>query len=120
MSSFYRLETLRVSPAQLFRFKPVKHQILMPRIAAALYRHHSIRHIVYFRTIGSLHGKANLFILKSSLNYAIGFPIAKYYSRSAKIKKIGDCLKGLTRDAFILVALKLKLGTGLGELFWNG
>jgi len=38
--------------------------------------------------------------------YAIGFPIAKYYSSTTTWKeKLSDRLKGLTRDPFILVAL---------------
>jgi len=37
--------------------------------------------------------------------YAIGFPIAKYYSNSTKEERIRDRLKSLSRDPFILVAL---------------
>ena len=37
--------------------------------------------------------------------YAIGFPIAKYYSSSNQKEKIFDRLKSLIRDPFILVAL---------------
>jgi predicted permease len=37
--------------------------------------------------------------------YAIGFPIAKYYSGSTKAEHIADRLKSLIRDPFILVAL---------------
>jgi predicted permease len=45
--------------------------------------------------------------------YAIGFPVAKYYSRSAKEEQIGDRLRGLIRDPFILVALASILIGGL-------
>ncbi len=37
--------------------------------------------------------------------YAIGFPIAKYYSSSTHTEKVSDHLKNLARDPFILVAL---------------
>lgn len=37
--------------------------------------------------------------------YAIGFPVAKYYSSSTKEERIRDNLKNLTRDPFILMAL---------------
>jgi predicted permease len=37
--------------------------------------------------------------------YSIGFPIAKYYSRSIQEEKILDRIKSLTRDPFIIVAL---------------
>lgn len=37
--------------------------------------------------------------------YSIGFPIAKYYSRSAGEERILDRIKSLTRDPFIIVAL---------------
>ncbi|MGB5750809.1 MAG: hypothetical protein WBM69_27815, partial [Desulfobacterales bacterium] len=37
--------------------------------------------------------------------YAIGFPIAKYYSRTSREEKIFDRIKSLTRDPFIIVAL---------------
>jgi len=37
--------------------------------------------------------------------YAVGFPIAKYYSSSAKDEQISQRLIGLARDPFILVAL---------------
>jgi len=45
--------------------------------------------------------------------YAIGFPVAKYYSRSAKEESAGDRLRGLIRDPFILVALTSILIGGL-------
>ena len=37
--------------------------------------------------------------------YSIGFPIAKYYSRSTREERILDRIKHLTRDPFIIVAL---------------
>jgi hypothetical protein len=37
--------------------------------------------------------------------YAIGFPIAKYYSSSTREERIRDHLKNLTRDPYILMAL---------------
>ena len=37
--------------------------------------------------------------------YSIGFPIAKYYSRSAREEKALDRIKSLSRDPFIIVAL---------------
>ena len=37
--------------------------------------------------------------------YSIGFPIAKYYSRSTQAERIFDRIKSLTRDPFIIVAL---------------
>jgi predicted permease len=37
--------------------------------------------------------------------YSIGFPIAKYYSRSTQEERILDRIKRLTRDPFIIVAL---------------
>lgn len=37
--------------------------------------------------------------------YAIGFPIAKYYSTTSGKEKFSDRLKGLAHDPFILVAL---------------
>ena len=37
--------------------------------------------------------------------YAIGFPIAKYYSSSTHTEKVSEHLKNLARDPFILVAL---------------
>ena len=37
--------------------------------------------------------------------YSIGFPIAKYYSRSTQEERIFDRIKSLTRDPFIIVAL---------------
>ena len=45
--------------------------------------------------------------------YAIGFPIAKYYSSSTKEERIRDNLKNLTRDPFILVALSSIIIGGL-------
>lgn len=37
--------------------------------------------------------------------YAIGFPIARYYSRSTKQERTLDRIRSLTRDPFIIVAL---------------
>ncbi len=37
--------------------------------------------------------------------YSIGFPIAKYYSRSTQAERTFDRFKSLTRDPFIIVAL---------------
>jgi predicted permease len=45
--------------------------------------------------------------------YAIGFPIAKYYSSSTKAERIRDNLKNLTRDPFILMALSSIIIGGL-------
>ena len=45
--------------------------------------------------------------------YAIGFPIAKYYSSSTKEERFRDRLKSLTRDPFILVALSSIIIGGL-------
>ena len=45
--------------------------------------------------------------------YAIGFPVAKYYSSSAREERIRDNLKNLTRDPFILVALSSIIIGGL-------
>jgi predicted permease len=45
--------------------------------------------------------------------YAIGFPIAKYYSSSTREERIRDHLKNLTRDPFILVALSSIIIGGL-------
>ena len=36
--------------------------------------------------------------------YAIGFPIAKYYSSSASEERVSERIKSLSRDPFILVA----------------
>ena len=45
--------------------------------------------------------------------YAIGFPIAKYYSSSTKEERIRDNLKNLARDPFILMALSSIIIGGL-------
>ena len=45
--------------------------------------------------------------------YAIGFPVAKYYSGSTREERIRDHLKNLTRDPFILVALSSIIIGGL-------
>lgn len=45
--------------------------------------------------------------------YAIGFPIAKYYSSSAQKERVRDRIKSLTRDPFILVALSSIIIGGL-------
>ena len=45
--------------------------------------------------------------------YAIGFPVAKYYSSSTREERIGDHLQTLTRDPFILVALSSIIIGGL-------
>jgi len=50
--------------------------------------------------------------------YAIGFPIAKYYSNSTSEERIRDHLKNLTRDPFTLVALSSIIIGGL--LNFNG
>lgn len=50
--------------------------------------------------------------------YAIGFPIAKYYSNSISEERIRDHLKNLTRDPFTLVALSSIIIGGL--LNFNG
>ncbi len=44
-------------------------------------------------------------IFEELFYYSIGFPIAKYYSRSDREEKILDRIKSLTRDPFIIVAL---------------
>jgi len=50
--------------------------------------------------------------------YSIGFPIAKYYSRSQEKDNVVDRLKSLGKDPFILVALSsIILG---GALNWSG
>lgn len=50
--------------------------------------------------------------------YSIGFPIAKYYSRSQEKERILDRIKSLGKDPFILVALSsILLG---GALNWSG
>jgi predicted permease len=50
--------------------------------------------------------------------YSIGFPIAKYYSRSQETERILDRIKSLGKDPFILVALSsIVLG---GALNWSG
>ena len=50
--------------------------------------------------------------------YSIGFPIAKYYSRSEKTEGTLDRIKSLGKDPFILVALSsIVLG---GLLNWSG
>jgi predicted permease len=48
--------------------------------------------------------------------YAIGFPIAKYYSSNTKEERIRDYLKNLTRDPYILVALSSIVIGGLLNL----
>jgi len=45
--------------------------------------------------------------------YSVGFPIAKYFSSSAKDEQIGQRLKGLARDPFIIVALSSIILGGL-------
>jgi predicted permease len=45
--------------------------------------------------------------------YAIGFPVAKYYSDSTSEERIRDHLKNLTRDPFILMALSCIIIGGL-------
>jgi predicted permease len=45
--------------------------------------------------------------------YSIGFPIAKYYSSTTKEERVGDRLKSLSRDPFILVALSSIITGGL-------
>ena len=45
--------------------------------------------------------------------YAIGFPIAKYYSSRTTEERISDRIKSLTRDPFILVALSSIIIGGL-------
>ena len=45
--------------------------------------------------------------------YAIGFPIAKYYSSRTTEERIRDRIKSLTRDPFILVALSSIIIGGL-------
>jgi predicted permease len=50
--------------------------------------------------------------------YSIGFPIAKYYSRSQEKERVLDRIKSLGKDPFILVALSsILLG---GALNWSG
>ena len=50
--------------------------------------------------------------------YSIGFPIAKYYSRSQETERALDRIKSLGKDPFILVALSsIILG---GVLNWSG
>ena len=49
--------------------------------------------------------------------YAIGFPIAKYYSGSTKEERIRDHLKNLIRDPYILVALSSIVIGGFGFKF---
>jgi hypothetical protein len=50
--------------------------------------------------------------------YAIGFPIAKYYSSSTGEELIRDHLKNLTRDPYIFMALSSIVIGGL--LNFNG
>ena len=50
--------------------------------------------------------------------YAIGFPIARYYSSSTGEERIADHLKNLTRDPYILMALSSIIIGGL--LNFNG
>ncbi len=50
--------------------------------------------------------------------YSIGFPIAKYYSRSQETERVMDRIKNLAKDPFILVAL-LSIIIG-GVLNWSG
>lgn len=45
--------------------------------------------------------------------YAIGFPIAKYYSRSSQEDNIFDRIKSLARDPFIIVAISSIILGGL-------
>ena len=45
--------------------------------------------------------------------YAIGFPIAKYYSSSSSTERVGDRIKILARDPFILVAVSSIIIGGL-------
>ena len=45
--------------------------------------------------------------------YAIGFPLAKYYSSSTREERIRDHLKNLIRDPFVLVALSSIILGGL-------
>ncbi|MGD2097340.1 MAG: hypothetical protein PVG35_07135 [Desulfobacterales bacterium] len=45
--------------------------------------------------------------------YAIGFPIAKYYSSSASQERVSERIKSLSRDPFILVALSSIILGGL-------
>ncbi|MGD2038223.1 MAG: hypothetical protein PVH28_10085 [Desulfobacterales bacterium] len=45
--------------------------------------------------------------------YAIGFPIAKYYSSNSSTERFSDRIKSLTRDPFILVAVSSIIIGGL-------
>jgi predicted permease len=48
--------------------------------------------------------------------YSIGFPIAKYYSRSQEAERVMDRIKNLAKDPFILVALSsIVLGGALNR-----
>ena len=48
--------------------------------------------------------------------YAIGFPIAKYYSSNSSTERFSDRIKSLTRDPFILVAVSSIIAGGLLNL----
>jgi hypothetical protein len=45
--------------------------------------------------------------------YAVGFPIAKYYSSSSSAERVSDRIKSLARDPFILVAVSSIIIGGL-------
>lgn len=91
--------------ARMFKFGPQK--IGSMYVCGAFTNIGSIGSLVCFVFLGEMgFALVPIYKLFEELSYyAIGFPIAKYYSGSTKSERIADRLKSLIRDPFILVAL---------------
>jgi predicted permease len=91
--------------AWMFKFSPQKTGSMY--VCSAFTNIGSIGSLVCFIFLGEMgFALVPIYKLFEELSYyAIGFPIAKYYSGSTTEERIADRLKSLIRDPFILVAL---------------
>jgi hypothetical protein len=91
--------------ARMFKFGPQKTGSMY--VCGAFTNIGSIGSLICFVFLGEMgFALVPIYKLFEELSYyAIGFPIAKYYSGSTTAERIADRLKSLIRDPFILVAL---------------